>query len=387
MDVVPPLQPIDFFQQAKISSLRKLEVYGKYLQPLSFKWGAGWRHHWIIDGFAGAGAYDGADEQDGSPLIAAKWARREEQRCGYPKVKCINVERDPACFHRLTANLAPWAHLVTNLPGEFGDHLDRIIETIGRDPAFFFLDPFGVRGIEMALVEKIMQRPGRKTELLIHFSERSFARMAGHASEGDRATVAERMAQTKLARLDEVIGSQMWRPWWTGGNVDPGEALEKTVDLFMSQLRSRGFEFVHQIAVRDNLADRSRYRLVFCTSSPHGVELMSDIACRYERGLAEEAAAGQGSLLSEIESREDESRLIDAIHKLGLEREIMTREKIRHVLVPRSFGLYTSTDYNRAIVELVKRGGIDRDTAVAIQDREDLRFRDFAHGSLLEALS
>jgi hypothetical protein len=53
----------------------------------------------------------------------------------------------------------------------------------------------------MALIEKIMQRPGRKTELLIHFSERSFARMAGHASEGDRATVAERMAQSKLARL------------------------------------------------------------------------------------------------------------------------------------------------------------------------------------------
>jgi three-Cys-motif partner protein len=384
--VVPPLQAIDFFQDAKIASLRKLDVYGKYLQPLSYKWGAGWRHHWIVDGFAGAGAYDEADQQDGSPLIAAKWARTEEQRCGYPKVKCINVERDPACFYRLTANLAPWAHLVSNLRGEFGDHLEQIIEKIGRDPAFFFLDPFGVRGIEMPLIEKIMQRPGRKTELLIHFSERSFARMAGHASEGDRATVAERMAQSKLARLDEVIGSQMWRPWWAGGNVDPGEALEKTIDLYMSQLRTRGFDFVNQIAVRDKLADRSRYRLVFCTSSPHGVDLMSDIACRYERGLADEAAAGQDTLFTESEDRQSEGDLIDAIHKIGLERQVVTREKIRHLLATREFGKHTITDYNRAIVELVKRGGIDRETAVGIQEREELHFKEFAQSSLLEAL-
>lgn len=383
---MPPLQPIDFFQQAKIASLRKLDVYGKYLQPLSYKWGARWRHHWIIDGFAGAGAYDGAGQQDGSPLIAAKWARQEEQRVGYSKVRCINVERDPACFQRLAANLAPWAHLVSNLRGEFGDHLEEVLEKVGGDPAFFFLDPFGIRGIEMPLIERIMQRPSRKTELLIHFSERSFSRMAGHASEGDRATAAERMAQTKLVRLDEVIGSPMWRSWWSGGNVLPGEALEKTIDLYMSQLKSRGFEFVHQIAVRDKLNERSRYRLIFCTSSPHGVDLMSDIACRYERDLAKEAAAGQDTLFAESESRQSEGELIDAIHRIGLERKILTREGIRHLLAPRSFGEHTITDYNRAIVELVKQGGIDRDTAVGIQDREELHFKDFAQGSLLEAL-
>lgn len=384
--MVPPLQPVDFFQEAKVASLRKLDLYGKYLKPLSFKLGAGWRHHWIVDGFAGAGAYDDGSQQDGSPLIAARWARQEEQRCGYPKVKCINVERDPSCFSRLTANLAPWAHLVTNLSGEFGEHLEQIIKTIDRDPAFFFLDPFGVRGIEMPLIEQILTRPGRKTELLIHFSERSFARMAGHASEGDRATAAQRMAQTKLVRLDEVIGSQMWRPWWTKGNVDPGEALEKTIDLYMSQLRSRGFQFVHQIAVRDKLTDRSRYRLVFCTSSPHGVDLMSDIACRYERGLTEEAAAGQDTLFAESENRQSEGDLIDTIHKIGLERNVVTRERIRHLLAPRSFGQHTITDYNRAIVELVKRGGIDRATAIGIGEREELHFKDFAQGSLLQAL-
>lgn len=384
--MVPPPQPIDFFQEAKLASLWKLDLYGKYLKPLSYKWGAGWRHHWIVDGFAGAGAYDDDGRQDGSPLIAARWARQEEQRCGYPKVRCINVERDPICFHRLTANLAQWSHLVSNLQGEFSEHLDEIIKAIGRDPAFFFLDPFGVRGIEMELIEKIMKRPSRKTELLIHFSERSFARMAGHAAEGDRTTAAERVAQTKLVTLDRVIGSPMWRSWWSAANVEPAERLEKTIDLYMSQLRARGFDFVHQIRIRDMKGDRSRYRLIFCTGSPHGVDLMSDIACRYERGLTEEASGGQGDLLAENEAQERQAELMDAIHAVGLEQRVMSREKIRHRLAPQNFGQHTVTDYNRAIVDLVKRGGIERGNAVGIEDREDLHFVPFSQGSLLEAL-
>jgi three-Cys-motif partner protein len=383
--VVPPPQPIDFFQEAKLASLWKLDLYGKYLKPLSYKWGAGWQQHWFVDGFAGAGAYDDAGHQDGSPLIAARWARQEEQRCGRPKVRCINVERDPACFRRLAANLAPWSHLVSNLHGEFSEHLDKIIATIGRDPAFFFLDPFGVRGIEMELIEKIMNRPSRKTELLIHFSERSFARMAGHVAEGDRTTAAERVAQTKLATLDKVIGSPMWRPWWSSDDVEPGERLEKTIDLYISQLRARGFEFVHQIRIRDRQRDRSRYRLIFCTGSPHGVDFMSDIACRYERSLAEKELDGQGDLLAENESQERQAGLMEAVHALGVERGVITREEVRHRLVPQCFGEHTSTDYNRAVADLVRREGIERESPVGIKDREELHFVPFSQGSLLEA--
>ena len=275
---------------------------------------------------------------------------------------------------------------MSNLPGEFSEHLDSIIEAIGRDPAFFFLDPFGVRGIEMELIEKIMKRPSRKTELLIHFSERSFARMAGHAAEGERTTVAERVAQTKLATLDKVIGSPMWRPWWSSDDVEPGERLEKTIDLYISQLRARGFEFVHQIRIRDKHGDRSRYRLIFCTGSPHGVDLMSDIACRYERSLVEEASHGQENLFAENEAQERQAELMEGIHALGLEQGVMTREKVRHRLAPRRFGQHTITDYNRAIVDLVKRQGIKRDNPVGIEDREELRFVPFSQGSLLEAL-
>jgi hypothetical protein len=106
---------IDFFAEAKARSLHKLDLYGKYLPPLVYKWGrlAGprrpGRHIWIVDGFAGAGRYlpdDGGRAQDGSPLIAAKWARQVALDRRYPLVRCINVERDPNCFQELQRNLA-----------------------------------------------------------------------------------------------------------------------------------------------------------------------------------------------------------------------------------------------------------------------------------------
>ena len=76
--MAPPA--IDFFAEAKARSLYKLDVYGKYLRPLTNKLGRlvgphrPGSHIWIVDGFAGTGSYqpdDGGRVQDGSPLLAA----------------------------------------------------------------------------------------------------------------------------------------------------------------------------------------------------------------------------------------------------------------------------------------------------------------------------
>jgi three-Cys-motif partner protein len=380
---VPPPDPIDFFDEAKAASLHKLDIFGKYLKPLTWKLGSGWRHIWIVDGFAGSGAYKSG--QAGSPRLAATWAREEELRRGYPLVRCINVERDAECFAELQRNLAPWQHLVTNLPGEFVDHLADILKTVGSDPVFFFLDPFGVNGIEMGVLETILARRSRKTEFLIHFSDKSFKRMAGHSEDDDgRSSTAVKLAESKLAKLDAVIGSRLWRPWWEGDHVDTDAAIEATLKLYLSQLRERGFRYAHQIAMRDTLQSRPQYRLVFCTESPHGVELMSDIACVYERSLWDTANDGTLDLMMEQQRRGNvDGRLMDAIHELGVDHRSLTRREIVHSLAPRFFGEHRTSDYAKAIRELVARGGIERATAKGIEELEKLQFVAFPQQSLL----
>jgi three-Cys-motif partner protein len=385
--MTPPSDPIDFFAEPKAVSLHKLDLFGKYLKPLTWKLGSGWRNIWIVDGFAGSGAYETG--QPGSPRLAAVWAREEEVRRGYPLVRCINVERDPECFEQIERNLSPWKHLVTNLPGAFADRLDEILDQIGHDPAFFFLDPFGVNGIEMEVVEKILGRQSRKTEILLHFSDRSFKRMAGHSDEDDgRSSTAIKLAESKLSRLDAVVGTPLWRPRWAGEVLDTDAAMEATAQLYLSQLRERGFRYVHQIRMRHSFQARPRFRLVFCTESPHGVELMSDMACVYERSLWDGAHEGTFDLvLAEDARAHGDARLRDLIHEAGLAAGTATRQQIVHTLAPRLFGEYRTSDYAKAIRELVASGGIDRPSPKGIEEKEELRFVALAQQSLLGGLN
>lgn len=118
-----PADPIEFFRHAKLRSHHKHRFLGDYIVPMTYKIGsqirrgrAGWKHIWIIDGFAGRGAYlaeDGGKAEDGSPLITAKWARRIALERHYDVVRCINVERDPRCYSDLERELTPWRDLVT----------------------------------------------------------------------------------------------------------------------------------------------------------------------------------------------------------------------------------------------------------------------------------
>jgi len=73
----------------------------------------------------------------------------------------------------------------------------------------------------------------------------------------------------------------------------------------------------------------------------------------------------------------------DRIQILGLRRGPVTSRELRHALVPELFGLYSSTDYAKAIRELVASNIIERDNGVGIKDDEPLRFIEPAQGSLL----
>jgi len=383
----------DFFSKAKVNSLDKLELLGGYLKPLTYKLGSAcgprrpWEHIWIVDGFAGQGAYapdTGGRVQDGSPLIAAKWARRLQLERQYPIVRCVNVEAEPESFAQLEGNLAPWRDVAVALLGEFADHVDDIIDMIGTDPALIFLDPFGVKGIEMEVIERVLDRgKTTKTELLIHFSDKTFRRMAGNLSDNAaRKPVGVKSANSKAMQLDRVVGTPMWRRIWNSPDLNNDEAMRRIAELYVAELRRR-IGFANQILIRDSAGVSPAYRLVFCTGSVHGVEQVSHLAHRYETELKDRARPGQTDFFSDQEERRHLAALRDHIQALGVRRGLVSPQEIRHALVPELFGLYSSTDYARAIRELVPSGIIDRDNAVGIKDDERLRFIEPAQGSLV----
>jgi three-Cys-motif partner protein len=371
--------PLEFFDEVKEASRQKLELLRKYLTPLSYKLLSGWPRMWVVDGFAGAGVYrpnaDGV-EQPGSPRIAATWARDIALKRGHAKLRCINVEADRAVFEQLRHNLAPWKDIVEFHHGEFGDHLDAMLERIGRDPAFFFLDPFGVNGIELELLERISARPSQTTELLIHFSDRSFKRMAGHLDDNAKRTeVGRAVADAKVARLDSVMGSKLWQRIWLDKSRDTDARLDAIQQLYCSQLKASGFKHAHLIPMRDSHDKRARYTLVFATNHLDGVDLMSDLACSYRQGQHDAHLEGTFDSIFEEHRREDDVGVLrDDIHAYGLSVGSATPIAVRRALVPQRFAHFRKTDYNKAIRALVTEKRIDRLTSVGINEDEALTF-------------
>jgi three-Cys-motif partner protein len=377
----------DFFSDPMWASLAKIAILRKYLRPFTYKLGSRPPGRvWLVDGFAGAGCYEPdvtGNTKDGSPRAAAKLARELELDRSEPLLRTINVEADFATYLKLLATLAPYKHLCANINKTFENALEEILATIRNDPALFFLDPFGVNGIEMHVLERIRARAG-KTELLIHFSDRSVLRMAGSLDDNEqRKEVGQKASDAKVAKLDEVIGSTWWQRIWSNKQLTTDQRIDGIAKLYASELRARGFNYAHEIRMRDDYTDRPKYRLVFCTRSPHGVELMSYFACEYERELFDRHYEGSLDIYWIEQEREDaRAALRDEIHALGVLKGTMTTRAIVHALTPLHFGDFLGSEYSAAIRELVDVGGIDRKSRKGIKETETLKFVSMPQQSL-----
>ncbi len=141
---------------------------------------------------------------------------------------------------------------------------------IGNDPALVFIDPFGVNGIEMEVIERLLERrENSKTELLIHFSDKTFRRMAGHPDrERYRTPVGVKSATSKLERLDRVMGTRLWRRIWNS-ELSNEAAMDKIADLYVTELRRR-VGCADQIPMRDHWGDSRRIGWCSAMALPTG---------------------------------------------------------------------------------------------------------------------
>lgn len=375
-----------FFDDEQHEASRlKIEAYGKYLQPLAYKVLHYYRRLWVVDAFAGAGRYatdaDG-NAADGSPIVAARFARQynvDNVNRG-KQINLINVEKDPATFVRLQTALAPFGPVSTNFAGRFQDHLAQILKLVGRDPVLFFIDPFGMEGADIRLVEEILRKRGGQrdiTELLIHFSDRTLARLAGNLAERPRSLVGQRASDTKVAYLDAVLGTTWWRGAFANPQLDTFEARSDAVaSLYIEQLRNRGITHVHELRMRDSLEAAPRYRLIFTTRSAHGSFLMSDIAAKHEADLFQARWEGSFEINWQLEKRvEQRVQLRSEIHEWGLGRGTASLQDVLKHFAPLKFGHWRTSDYAACLRELVALGGIERARgSVGITEKEQLRF-------------
>jgi three-Cys-motif partner protein len=161
-------------------TLLKHRVLSEYLRSWVQKLGSrsrfGQIRLWYVDCFAGPWESRSEDRTDTSVDIGIR-ALEEAldvwgQGHGQPiEARAVFVERNATSCQSLRAYLeARKARVPCEvLEGEFGANVDRIVDLLGADPAFLFVDPTGWKGVAMDYIAKLAGRPYRDVMVNVMF--------------------------------------------------------------------------------------------------------------------------------------------------------------------------------------------------------------------------
>lgn len=217
----------------------------------------------FIDGFAGPGQYEGGE--DGSPIIALRALIEHNAK---KKIKAEVVflfieEREDRAEHldALVKEVLPELPKnasATVVKNTFDEALEEALDELDEQkkelaPAFVMIDPFGVSGIPMRVIARILENPS--CEVYISFMYESMNRFLGTPEfEG---------------HLDELFGTERWRD-----AVDlSGEERRKFLyDLYEEQLRANGAKHVLHFDLYEG--GRLVYAIFFGTQHEVGCDRM-----------------------------------------------------------------------------------------------------------------
>ncbi|SRR6266852_4907361 len=273
----------DFFDTMHEWSDRKLQLLQKYVEAADKILGS-IHQIYYIDGFAGRGTYrDGAK---GSPIRIAELAQQFEREGKPYSFRCINVEENDEYFANLQEETAKFGRTVQNLHGSFADHLDQILRIIGNQPTIFFLDPFGIKGIDWSAIRKIINRAA-PTDLWIRFDHIDVRRLDGNYEVNEK----------KFDILPTVFGIQdeeyLHKVLVSGDTAE--DRIQTCMELYRDQLegefkRAKPTGYADAYAIK-SLTGQIKYYLIFATAHEKGIVLASNIVYgveeNYQRELQE----------------------------------------------------------------------------------------------------
>ena len=291
-----------------------LEKYLAAWIPILGKW---YPSICYLDGFAGRGEY--RDEETGevvalgSPIIALRVANSLIERCEergrkayFDEFLCIAVEKDEENFKNLQdvvtreQDTVKFRDRIQVKPEnqDFVSVADRVLHEAGDKivPSFFFIDPFGFRGVPFSMVQRILSK--QKTEVFFTFMVRDIARFIEHP----------RLANT----LTELFGTEEWREL-----VQIPNREKALIELYRKQLHGAAqVQYSWHFRVCESEKLRTLYYLIHATNNFEGHSIMKGI-------MFNQSSLGSFAYLGPKDvSERSQMRLFD-IHDIGQLKEYL----------------------------------------------------------------
>lgn len=281
--------------------------------PKLLFWGGAGNTLVIVDAFAGQGRDD--EGNDGSPVIAARRAfeamatAEAKSPALRPQIHVIAIERNATNYSMLVDAMQPFKlerpDLIELHHGELADAIDNIARTANGAPTFYFLDPFGIKGLDAGTYSKALA--GRHNEIFALFADLGATRLHGLVTaryadpsgeidailstpslfpEEDTAGIAE--AEAAAATVNDALDASkpaarehltraLGNAEWVAeiAQAPREDRPDAFIRLFRDSLLAAGAQHVVSVPIRNDEGHRV-YSLVHASKSKAGFVTMKD---------------------------------------------------------------------------------------------------------------
>lgn len=391
-----------FFEHKRAWSAAKHRIMLKYIHACCYNLGGPQLHKSrnmnYIDGFSGEGSYTEGigiedfidnsqfwrrydsefEDTDGSPLIALKLAKifREEKRVN---LRCFFVEGNNEFHKTLEKNVQAFEDIVDYKiypPQDFSEALPYILNDIGQYPSIFFLDSFGVKGINFSQIKRIGNYLSKnKGELFLLFHNVSVARSAGFLTQASEKPRMIKTAQSYMDNLTQLLGdgSELaWKQKWLELK-DKGQEFERWALHYFKQqiLDLTDVNGVASYEIKENYTDvRPKYSIVACSNYPPKAfgHFLNDFFHKEDKSLFYQidSSGKNKKFLDDAWTNERQRRirtiypeLISILKKTNLDWMIFDDVITTIILNLENLGILKRSDYRAILIDLFQNNIIE----------------------------
>ncbi|CDD91746.1 putative uncharacterized protein [Coprobacillus sp. CAG:826] len=327
-----------FFKEKKKWSLTKDKILGKYLVPYFQKLMCYGRPICYVDCFAGKGKFD--DGQDGSPLIALKCLDKTLSKSSrnipvYSYFIELNhytdLEKNIRLYLTSFKNISKIEYSVKS--GKFEDNIDSILSEHKDSTVFLYIDPYGIKAIDVEKFNKFKTDEKKSVELLINFNTWGFFREACRVLKVDfklnpeiEKYLVEYDSNNNLNReeLCKIAGGDFWIEIvkkYKNKELKANEAEYELAKNIAEKFRKMYKYTLNVPVMSSDSSSIPKYRLFYLTNHTDGYLIMADIMFHELEEAKIRQRNGQMDLFStdtegKITQDEDIEKLIKTMIKM-----------------------------------------------------------------------
>jgi three-Cys-motif partner protein len=220
-----------------------------------------------IDLFAGPGRYE--DDSASTPILILEQAVAEEdiRKALVSTFNDMNENNSNAL--QTAIDRIPGIEKLIYKPtvdnGEVTGQVAKALEEVHLVPTFFFIDPWGFKGLSLRLINSVLKDWGCDCIFFFNYNRINM----GLGNDGVENHINDLFGKDKADRLRANIE-----------NANPREREGMILDGITEALHDRGGEFVLPFCFKNEEGTRTSHYLIFVTKHFRGYEIMKDIMAK-----------------------------------------------------------------------------------------------------------